>query len=158
MNHMVLYTVASGGEHPLIDFDLTSLLQLAIFAVLAVIASRTLFRPYLKMRDERSAGIEGARAEADRMSAEADARFADYESQLARARVRADDERGKIRAEAAQHQREITEKARAEAMSTEKAARERIETESRQARDTLMPQAGQMATDIASKLLGRKVA
>src|SRR5688500_8399210 len=102
-------------EHPLIDIDHTVWIQLVLFFVVAFIGSRLLFRPYLRMRDERSAGIEGARDEATRLSAEADARLAHYEQEIAAARSRAQDERRVMRTEAAARQRDATDKARTEA-------------------------------------------
>ena len=41
-------------DHPLIDIDFTVFIQLLLFFVVAVIGSRLLFRPYLRMRDERA--------------------------------------------------------------------------------------------------------
>jgi len=157
VNSTVLLTVAAGGEHPLIDLDFTVLIQFGLFLLTAIIANQLLFKPYLKMRDERSAGIEGARNEADRLSAEADARLANYDEKLAAARDRANVQRRSIRTEAANHQREVTEKARLEAQQAFTAARAKVEQETAKAREELMPKADQLANDIASKLLGRKV-
>jgi F-type H+-transporting ATPase subunit b len=144
-------------EHPLIDIDHTVWIQLLLFFIVAFIGSRLLFRPYLRMRDERAAGIEGARDEAARLSAEADARLSHYEREIAAARARAQDERRAIRTEAASRQREATDKARAEAVKSFDAARSRVERETNVARQQLMPRASQVAEEIAGKLLGRKV-
>jgi F-type H+-transporting ATPase subunit b len=155
MVHSVLHTVAAG---PLIDFDNTALIQLVIFTVVGLAASRLLFRPYLKMREERSAGIEGARAEAERLSAQADAQMADYETKLAEARRRADSERRQVRSEAAQHQQEITDKARSEAVSALSSAKQQVSDKAQATRDELLPRAEDIGAEIASRLLGRKVA
>jgi F-type H+-transporting ATPase subunit b len=151
----VLHTVAAG---PLIDFDFTALLQLVIFALVGFTASRLLFRPYLKMREERSAGIEGARAEAEKMSAQAEAKMVDYDARLAEARRRADVERRKARAEAAVHQQEITDKARAEAVAALSSAQEQVAAKAKATREELLPRADDIGAEIASRLLGRKVA
>ena len=144
-------------EHPLIDIDHTVWIQLVLFLIVALIGSRLLFRPYLRMRDERSAGIEGARDEAARLSAEADARLAHYEREIASARAKAQDERRTMRTDAAARQREATETARAQAASAFENARLRVERETNVARQQLMPRAAQTAEEIAGKLLGRKV-
>jgi len=144
-------------EHPLIDIDHTVWIQLVLFLIVALIGSRLLFRPYLRMRDERSAGIEGARDEAARLSAEADARLAHYEREIASARAKAQDERRTMRTDAAARQREATETARAQAASAFENARLRVERETNAARQQLMPRAAQTAEEIAGKLLGRKV-
>ena len=145
-------------EHPLIDIDHTVWIQLVLFFVVAFVCSRLLFRPYLKMRDERTAGIEGARDEAARLSAEADARLTRYRGQLDQARVHAHDERRKMRTEAAERQRQVTDRARADAGSALDEAKGRRRQETDAARGKLMPQAQQLAGDIADALLGRRVA
>jgi len=150
--------VSLAGGHPLIDIDATVLVQFALFVVLFVIANRFLFQPYLKLRERRREGIEGARAEADRMTAQADAKLADYEKQLAGARDRANEEGRKIRLEAAAHEREVTDKARATAQKAIDDAQATMRTETQAARAQLMPQADALARSIASKLLGREVA
>src|SRR4030095_14872011 len=91
--------VSLAGGHPLIDIDWTLFVQFALFLVLFVVANRLLFQPYLRLRERRRAGIEGARAEAERMTAQADAKLADYEKQLAVARDRANDQGRKVRSE-----------------------------------------------------------
>src|SRR5512143_2831093 len=139
--------VSLAGGHPLIDVDGTVVVQFVLFLVLFVIANRFLFQPYLQLRARRKAGIDGARAEAERMTAQADAKLADYEKQLAAARDRANESGRKIRLEAAAHEREVTDQARAAAQKATEAARAQ-----------LMPQAEALARAITSKLLGREVA
>jgi len=156
MHQPVVLTLASGGA--LIDIDSTLFIQLAIFAVFGFVATRVLFRPYLRMREDRVAGIDGARAEATRLAAEADARLADYEAKLAAARTRAGNEQRRIRAEAATHEREVTDKARAEAARTIAEARTTIDAERKAAEAELLPRADAVARQVAGKLLGREVA
>jgi F-type H+-transporting ATPase subunit b len=149
-------TIASG--HPLIDIDATAIVQFALFLVLMFVANKLMFQPYLALRERRKAGIEGARAEAERMTAQADAKLADYEKQLAVARNRANEEGRKVRAEAVAHEREVTDKARATAQQAIDEAQAKMRAETESARAQLMPQADAIAKQIASKLLGREVA
>src|SRR3984885_11689550 len=97
-----LVTLAAG--HPLIDIDYTVFVQFALFLILFARSKALLFQPYLRLRERRKQGIEGARAEAERMSAQADAKLADYETQLAVARDRANEAGRNVRAEAAAHE------------------------------------------------------
>jgi F-type H+-transporting ATPase subunit b len=156
MDQSPIVSLASG--HPLIDIDLTAVVQFVLFLLLYLVANRLLFQPYLQLRERRKAGIEGARDEAQRMSAQAEAKLADYEKSLAAARDRAGDEGRKIRLEAAGHERDVTEKARATAMKAMTEAQTKMRTETAAARAQLMPQADVIAKGIASKLLGREVA
>jgi F-type H+-transporting ATPase subunit b len=151
-----LVSLASG--HPLIDIDWTVAVQFGLFLLLYFMANRLLFKPYLQLRERRKQGIDGARAEAEQMTARADASLAAYEKQLAVARSRANEEGRQVRAEAAKHEKEVTDKARAAAQQSidEAAAKMRQETDA--ARLQLLPQANALARQIASKLLGREVA
>jgi len=151
-----LVSLASG--HPLIDVDGTVVVQFGIFLLLFFVANAFLFQPYLRLRERRRQGIEGARAEAERMSAEAEAKLADYEKQLASARSRANDEGRKVRAEAAAHEKDVTDKARAAAQQSIDQAAAKMRQETEAARLQLLPQANTLAKQIASKLLGREVA
>lgn len=144
--------------HPLIDIDLTAVVQLVLFLVLLFISNKLMFQPYLQLRARRRAGIDGARAEAERMTAEADAKLADYEKQLAVARDRANDEGRKVRAEASAHEREATDQAKTAAQASIDEATGKMRTEAEAARAELLPQADAIARAIATKLLGRKVA
>jgi F-type H+-transporting ATPase subunit b len=154
--HQAVAALAAG--HPLIDIDLTVFVQFALFLLLFVVANRLLFQPYLQLRERRKSGIEGARADAERMSASAEAKLADYDKQLAAARHRANEEGRKVRAEGMAHEKEVTDKARAEAQKAIDEATSKMRAETDAARLQLLPQASTLARQIASKLLGREVA
>lgn len=156
MDMTPIVSVAAG--HPLIDIDGTAVVQFALFVVIYLIANALLFKPYLALRERRKAGIDGARAEAERMTAQADAKLADYQKQLAVARDRAGEEGRKVRLEAAAHEKEVTDKARASAQKAIDEAQTKMRAETDAARQQLMPQADALAKTIASKLLGREVA
>jgi F-type H+-transporting ATPase subunit b len=145
------------AAHPLIDIDLTVVLQFALFLIMFVIGNAFLFQPYLKLRERRKEGIDGARAEADRMSASADAKLVEYEKQLAVARTRANEEGRKVRGEAAAHEKSVTDASRAEAQKALEEATARMRAETDAARLQLLPQANQLARLMASKLLGREL-
>ena len=150
--------VSLAGGHPLIDIDWTAIVQFALFLALFALANRFLFQPYLQLRERRRAGIEGAREEADRMTAEADAKLASYEKAMAQARERAGDEGRKIRLEGIAHEREVTSAARAQAQTAIDEAQATMRRETEAARAQLLPQAEALSRAISSKLLGREVA
>jgi len=155
MESTPLVTIAA---HPLIDIDLTVVVQFVLFLLLFIASNALLFQPYLKLRERRKAGIDGARAEAEQMTAQADARLADYESKLATARASANDEGRRVRAEAAANEKDVTDKARASAQKAIDEAIAKLKTDTDSARAQLLPQADQIAKRISSKLLGREVA
>ena len=150
-----LVTIASG--HPLIDIDWTVAVQFGLFLLLFYVSNKLLFQPYLRLRERRKEGIDGARAEAERMTAQADAKLADYDKHLAVAKNRANEEGRKVRTEAAAHEKDVTDKARAAAQKSIDEATAKMRQETDAARLQLLPQANQLARQIASKLLGREV-
>lgn len=150
--------VSLAGGHPLIDVDSTGVVQFVLFLILFFVANRFLFQPYLQLRERRKAGIEGAREEAERMTAQADAKLADFEKQLAVARERANEEGRKVRLDAAANERTVTEQARTSAQKAIDEAQAKMRSETQAARAQLMPQADALAKAISSKLLGREVA
>jgi F-type H+-transporting ATPase subunit b len=156
MDQMPIVSLASG--HPLIDIDLTAVVQLVLFLITAYVANRLLFQPYLELRERRKAGIEGARAEAEKMTAQADAKLADYEKSLAAARDRAGEEGRKVRAEAAAFEKKVLDEARGSAQKAIDEAQVKMREQAEAARAQLMPQAETLARAIGSKLLGREVA
>ncbi len=158
MTQPMLMTLASAAEHPLIDIDLTALIQFLIFLVMAFASTQLLFKPYLRMREQRDDGMDGARKDAEALSAEADAKLVDYEQKLASARARAQEERRKIREEAAGHLQSVTEKARLAAQEAVQSATEKVRTETESARAELLPKADALAGQMVGKLLGREVA
>lgn len=148
--------LAAGGT-PLLDFDGTAFIQFGIFIVIAIVATRFIFKPYLAMTDEREAGTEGARKDAAAMAAEAESNLENYEAKLAAARDRGNEQRRLVRAEAAAHQRELDDTTRAEIADAIKAAEEKVASETETARAELMPKAAMLGHSIASQLLDREV-
>lgn len=151
-----LGALASG--HPLIDIDGTVFIQFGLFLVMLFVSNKLLFQPYLKLRARRTEGIDGARSAADKMTAEADAKLADYEKQLAVARNRSSEEQRKIRAEANAHEREVTTAARAKQLAALEEARTSVREKTEAARAELMPRAEAIGREMAKRLLGREVA
>jgi len=155
---MIQHASAALAAHPLIDIDSTVFIQFLLFLLLYWMANKWLFQPYLALRQRRKDGIEGARAEAERMSASADAKLVDYEKQLGVARAKGNEEGRKLRAEAIAHEREVTDKARTAAQKQIDEAHTSLRTQTDAARAELLPQADAIAKQITSRLLGREVA
>ena len=156
MDQTPIVSLASG--HPLIDIDLTVVVQFVLFLITAYVANKFLFQPYLALRERRKAGIDGARAEAEAMTSKADAALAQYEKSLAVARERAGEEGRKVRGEAAAFEKKTLDEARASAQKAIDEAQAKLRTETEAARAQLMPQADALAKTMASRLLGREVA
>jgi F-type H+-transporting ATPase subunit b len=146
------------GPPPLIDIDGTLFVQFGFFIIMLIVLSRTLFRPYLKLRDARHKGIEGAREEASAMQERALKTNADYDAQLTRARQRGAEERARLRGEGAVYERQVLGAARDESQKTLDAARGKIASDAGAARDKLAAESTALAKQIVKKILGREAA
>jgi F-type H+-transporting ATPase subunit b len=149
--------VAASEDVPLIDLDHTLWIQLGLFLILMLFLSKVVFGPYLRLKDAREKGIDGARAEAKSMQQGAAERVADYDARLLQAKQRGADEKARLRAEGADREREILAAARAETTRSVEAARASLQQEARKLRADLQPRVGELATAMARKLLGREV-
>lgn len=141
-------------DPPLIDIDGTFFVQLVVFIALAYILSRLLFRPFLQVRTQREASIEGARAEAARMEEEAAARLSDYEQKIGKARREAQGERQKLHAEAVKREREIHEQALKQTQKVVADSRTQLDVDAERTRRELAPKSREIAEVIAKKVLG----
>jgi F0F1-type ATP synthase membrane subunit b/b' len=84
--------------------------MLGLFLVLLLILWQFLWKPYLRVRDERVARVEGAREKAAKLEADAAARLVRIETALTEARRNGNAEIAKLRLEAqAREQQIITE-------------------------------------------------
>ena len=141
---------------PLIDIDGTVILQFGIFLVMMAVLYAGVFRPYLKVKDDREKGIGGARIDAKTMEDRAASIVIDYEAQLLRAKQRGAEERAKLRGEGQAHERDVLGKARDAANKEIAQARERAAKEQEQARSALLAEAPSVGRKIAARVLGRE--
>src|SRR4029079_8161287 len=103
---LLLQAAPEAHEPQLIDVDHTVFIQLGIFLLLMLVLSKFLWKPYLRVRTERVARVEGYREEAVKLEADAQTRLARADAALAEARRVGAGERAVARAEA--HTREQT--------------------------------------------------
>jgi F-type H+-transporting ATPase subunit b len=159
----VLAFIAEVGSAPqahapqLIDIDGTVLVQLGLFAVLGLVMTRLLWKPYLRVRTERVARVEGYRRDAARMQVDAAARLASAEVALAEARRLGSGDRAVARAEAHAREQVLIAEAQAEAQRALGAARVRLDATVAVQKAKLDAGAREIATQAARRILGREV-
>ena len=150
-------TAPRSEETQLLDLDGTVFVMLAIFLVLLGILWLLLWRPYLRVRDERVARVQGARDQATQLEADAAARLGRIESALAETRRAGDSETGKLRLEAQAREQQILAEAHAAARQLMAEARARLDATVASERATLQEQTTLLAREIAEKALGRRL-
>jgi F-type H+-transporting ATPase subunit b len=154
---LLLQAAPEAHEPQLIDVDHTIFIQLGIFLLLMVVLNKFLWKPYLRVRTERVARVEGYREEAVKLEADAQHRLARADAALAEARRVGAGERAVARAEA--HTREQTLLAEATAAAQRKLAdaRGRLTAAVQAERKKLEADSSEVAMAAARKILGREV-
>ena len=155
---LVLAEVAPQSPEPqLLDVDGTAWVMFGVFLVVAFILTQWLWKPYIRVREERVARVDGYRQEADRLEKEASTRLARVEAQLAEARRIGSAERGKARAAAQAHEAKLTAEAQVAAQKALTEARAKVEAAMASERAKLQDRAAGLGRQITEKVLGRPV-
>jgi F-type H+-transporting ATPase subunit b len=153
-----LFAGMAGEGGVTLDFDMTFVAQMVIFAIFIIILKPLLFDPLMKLFEERERRTEGAKALARRMDERAGEILRRYESELDAVRRVAAEERDKLRAEAQRLEAQILAEARAEAAKLVEEGKKKLDIERKTIRAELSARAPQIARDIASRVLGRELA
>jgi F-type H+-transporting ATPase subunit b len=138
--------------------DLTLAIQIILFLLFIWIMNALLFKPTLKVLEERERRIDGARARAAQLEAGAEEAIARYAARVREARSEGEKARAALMQGALEEEERVASEGRGRAAETSARIRETIAREAAGAREDLERQARQFATLIAEQVLGRKVA
>jgi F-type H+-transporting ATPase subunit b len=138
--------------------DETFLIQIVLFVVLWFGLRRLLFDPMQRVLEEREARTTGARAEAQRLTAAAEERGADYERRIREVRQGLAVETEKARSAAMAEQQRVLSEAREQANADLGRLRESLEREAAAARPSLDAEAQQLAVRMLERVTGRVMA
>ncbi|MCB9664761.1 MAG: ATP synthase F0 subunit B [Alphaproteobacteria bacterium] len=125
------------------------------FIVAALALYGLLFKPYFDYLEGREGAIEGARHEAQGLARDSEAKLAQVHAALADARRKAEGVRAERREAGLAYERGVVEDARAAAEKTIEEALATIGTEADAASEALRQTAGELSSDIATRVLGR---
>jgi F-type H+-transporting ATPase subunit b len=142
----------------MISLDISILYQLILFVILWLILTKVLFQPYLKLLDERERRTTGAQHDSTELEHEGARLRAQHEEKIAQAQSLAAGERERILQAARQEREKILAQARQEAEQTLARRRQEIATALETERRLAAAEASIIWAEIASKVLGRKVA
>ena len=146
------------AEAQLLDIDGTVFVMLGIFLLLLLILWLFLWKPYLRVRDERVARIEGAREKAAQLEADAASRLTRIEIGLAEARRAGIAETTKLRLEAQVREQQIITEAQDAARKMLIEARAKLEAALATEKANLHNHTDLLGRQIAEKALGRRLA
>jgi len=140
-----------------INLNATLLIQLLNFLLLMFLLNRILFRPMLKVLDERRERTEGRRKQAAQLDTEAQAIWDDYQKRIQTAKAAADRDRAQTVRQGEGERDKILQATAAEAEKAVAEVRARVRKEADQARQTLRADADRLAAAAAERILGRAV-
>jgi F-type H+-transporting ATPase subunit b len=157
LSSLAAATAPRASEQQLLDVDGTSFVMFGLFVLTAFALTKLLWKPYLKVREERVTRVEGYRKEASRLENEASTRLTRVEAQLAEARRTGSTERARARAEAQAKEQDIVAEAQRLAGKALGDARARLDTAFAAERAKLQERAMVLGREITEKVLGRRV-
>jgi F-type H+-transporting ATPase subunit b len=138
----------------LISVDGSMLVQMGIFFTLLFLLNRLLFRPVLESITQREARTVGARQEAADLRADAEAKMASYEAEIAKARAEAIESKKVLRETGTKRQAELLDTVRSETRDEVERARAEVESASTEARAGIETAATELSGKIVARLLG----
>ena len=137
------------------SFDWTIILQFVNFIVLMAVLNAILYRPMRNMLKHRKETIDGSHERAQELEAQIDEKMARYEEKLQVAKLQGNQEKNQLRQAAAGEEAKILGAARDEATEKLQAVKDQVAGEADAAGKKLKADAETLATDIATKILGR---
>ena len=141
----------------MISLNLTLLIQMGLFLTLMLILNRLVFRPMVALLEEREKRIKEPGADAKGMEAEIERMRLLYEATLNETKLKAIEERNRLRKEGADKEQEIIKEAYKAAEETISEVKGKIEKDLASAREILRKEAESLSSNVAVKLLGRSV-
>ena len=140
----------------MISINATLVIQLVNFLVLIWILNKILFKPIFKILDEREQVVQTAKAESERLKADATQKAKAIESRVEEARRKAAAERDLIRGQADSQANEITIKAQEQAAQHIASVRAETAKEADRARAGLSEFKDAIVQMLLMKVMGRK--
>ena len=139
----------------MIELDRTVILQLAIVLFLMVILSTIVFKPFLKVLQERRDWVDGAEKKAKELQQRTEELTEKYRQAMAAAQAQGANIREEIRKESLAREMEILQRAMKGASGFLGEMKAKIQEETRVARGSLRLHAANLSREIAEKILGR---
>jgi F-type H+-transporting ATPase subunit b len=133
------------------------LVQLANFLILLVILNFLLFKPVLRILDEREALVNESAELKKRLGGLADENIQEYESRLYSAKQEAMGIRATLRNESMTEYRKVLQAARDESAVELEATRQKITDQAEVSRKALQGEVNSLAQGIFAKLVGREL-
>jgi len=141
----------------MIELNFTVIFQLAIVLILLVALSGMVFKPFLRVLQDRRDWVEGAERKARELQHRTEELMERHRDSMSTAQAQGASVREEIRKVGLDREAEILQKATEEANRFLEEMKGRIRDESQAARTDLRLEARNLAGEIAAQLLGRRI-
>ena len=138
-----------------IELDITFFIQTGLFLLLVYILNVLIYKPVLRVMEERGKKISGMEADALSADKEVEDKLASYRLELDKAKQLGNADRATLKKEGLDKEAELLGAAHTEAQKTLSAAKDKIAKEVDLALSTLKGMTEDMGKDIADKVVGR---
>ena len=138
-----------------IELDITFFIQIGLFLLLVYILNILIYRPVLRVMEERGKKISGMEEDAVLADKEVEDKLASYKLELDKAKQSGNADRAILKKEGLDKEAELLGAAHAEAQKTLSIAKDKITKEVDSALATLKGMTEEMGKDIADKVVGR---
>jgi F-type H+-transporting ATPase subunit b len=142
----------------MISFDYTVIYQMILFIVVWLILTPILFRPYLRLVEERERRTAGTQHESADLVREGERLKAEYDQGVAQAQVAAAAAKEAIVQQAREQRDQLIAGARAAATRALEQARQDVQRQLEKEKQLALTEAAGIAEEMVSKILGRRVA
>jgi F-type H+-transporting ATPase subunit b len=142
----------------MISINATLVLQVVHFLVLVYILNRLMFKPILKLVNERTGYMEKSKTEMTELESEAERLKQEYRSLESEARKKASRENLEMKKDGVAQVDAMIDESQEEVASIRRDSEAKIESEFEKARPSLQSEATVLAEEIVERLIGRRVA
>jgi F-type H+-transporting ATPase subunit b len=142
----------------MISLDSSVVYQVVLFLVLWLVLSKVLFRPYLKLLEERESKTAGALHDTAELERQGARLKTQYEERIAQAQAAGGGAKEAILQEARQRREQVLSQARQEATTMLELVRQEVESQMGKERQLAAAEVATVARQMASKILGRDLA
>jgi len=133
--------------------NLTVIIEIAVFLMALWLLGRYLFKPFLRVLEERKKRIEGSREDAVRLKEELKTLLETYQSKIREAKAQSEQVIEKLKKEGEEVNRELVEKAKLESEKYFNESKKKIWDEAMELQKKLNATAIEVSDELTSKIL-----
>jgi F-type H+-transporting ATPase subunit b len=141
----------------MLALDYTIIIQAINFLLLLWLLNRFMYKPILNILEERSRKTTGTLKDVEELEADTSQMLQNYERGLREAKIKAHEERNRIRLQGVEKERDILDEARKNALESINNFRRNIENDAKEALDSLKRESQKLSSEIVKRILYRKV-